>query len=388
MPSSNTTKMTKRALLIRNANSFDFGGAERFVVALAEELRDQGWDPLVVSHHKGIEQYARQQKIPFHRGFWWRFQDYSGLHILLFPLYVLWQAFLTLWYIYLLLKTGAEVIHPQSRDDFISATLAGHLLKRRVVWTDHADLKYIYQNVPVPIKNPIGKWVHRTSTYAHAITLVSHSEMSLIAESLQLKTLPSRYQVIYNGIRDTAVTAVNRTKSEQSQVIFCCTSRLVAAKGIGELITAFSEVTKVCNATLWIVGDGPDATGFRKQATGHQNIVFKGFQKDALPFVAACDVFVHPSYHEGFSLSIVEAAKLGKPMIACNVGGNPEIVHDGKNGILVTVRDVHDLAAAMLKLASSQQLRERYGMDARTTFLSRFEFDNIVKEKFIPIYEK
>ncbi len=383
-----TPQEPKRALLIRNANNYDFGGAERFVVSLAKELQEQGYDTLVASHHKGIKRYASEQAVPFKRSPWLQsWQDYSGLRILLFPAFVLWQWYLVVWYIALIKKQGITVVHPQSRDDFISATIAGRFCKTKVIWTDHADLKYVYQNVPVPIKNPVGKWVWRLSKKAEAVTLVSKSEENLIAQSAGVQELPQNYHVIYNGVLDTPTTPVKRTKDEQDAVIFCCTSRLVAAKGIGELITAFNEVAKNANAKLWIVGDGPDADTFKQQASGNPNIVFQGFQPDALSFLAASDVFVHPSYHEGFSLSIVEAAKLAKPMIACNVGGNPEIVHDHQNGLLIKPQDAQDLAVAMGALANNAQLRIHYGNAARETYLSQFEFDRIVKERFMPLYE-
>ncbi len=378
----------KRALLIRNANSFDFGGAERFVVSLAKELQEQGYDILVASHHEGIKRYASEQGVSFKQSPWLQsWQDYSGLRILLFPAFVLWQWYLVVWYIALIKKQGITVVHPQSRDDFISATIAGRFCKIKVIWTDHADLKYVYRNVPVPIKNPVGKWVWRLSQKVAAVTLVSKSEEDLIAQAAGVQTLPQNYHVIYNGVLDTPIIPVKRTKDEQDAVIFCCTSRLVTAKGIGELIAAFNEVTQNTSAKLWIVGDGPDADAFKQQAGNNPNIIFKGFQPDALPYLAASDVFVHPSHHEGFSLSIVEAAKLSKPMIACNVGGNPEIVHDKQNGLLIEPKDVQSLAAAMRVLCKDSQLRAQYGQNARTTFLSQFEFDRIVKERFIPIYE-
>lgn len=378
----------KRALLIRNANSFDFGGAERFVVSLAKELSADGWEATVVSHHPGIAAHAKAEGIPFIRGHWLKHQDWSGPWILLTPLYALWQLMLAVWYKQLIRQTNATVIHPQSRDDFIAATIAGKACGVRVVWTDHADLKYVYQNVPVKFKNPVGKWINKKSRDAEAITLVSHSEEQLIRNALGQETLAKNYTVIHNGVRDRAVQPVERTKDEQKSVIFGVTSRLVTAKGIGELITAFTSLPSSLDARLWIIGDGPEAEAFKQQAAGNTHISFKGFQEDALPFLAACDVFVHPSYHEGFSISIVEAALLGKPLIACNVGGNPEIVHDDQNGLLVPAKDSEALREAMEALASDTPLRVRLGKDARQTYLKQFKWDTIVKEKFIPLYEE
>lgn len=377
----------KRALLIRNANSFDFGGAERFVVALAKELNKNDWEATVVSRHRQIAIHAKEQGVPFIKGHWLKHQDFSGWRIALTPFYALWQLMLISWYKQLIRETKADVIHPQGRDDFIAATIAGKACGIKVVWTDHADLKHIYKNVPDPVKNPGGKWVNRESRKADAITMVSHSEENLVKESLHTEALPNNYHVIYNGVLDRKVKPVERTKDEQKAVIFGVTSRLVTAKGIGELIEAFQNLDTKKDVRLWIIGDGPEAAEFRKMAAGNNHIVFKGFQEDALPYLAACDVFVHPTHHEGFSLSIVEAAMLGKPMLATDVGGNPEIVHDKENGLLVPAKDALALKNAMQTLAEDSKLRTTYGKSARKTYLKQFKWDTIVKEKFIPLYE-
>ncbi len=378
----------KRALLIRNAASYDFGGAERFVVDLAHELHELGWETTVMSAHKQVAAYAQERNIPFIRGKWLQsWQDWSGWRIALFPLYLAWQYSLIRQYTKVCKQLRPNVIHPQSRDDFIAATIVGKKLGITVIWTDHADLKYIYQNVPVPLKNPVGKWVWKISHKADAITLVSQSEKQLISQAVS-QQLPAQYRVIYNGVVDTPVVPAPRDPADEHAIIFCATSRLVVAKGIGELIEAFNTVDQQVDARLWLIGDGPDAAQFKLQAKGNPHIVFWGFQTNVHPFVAASDVFTHPSYHEGFSISIIEAARLAKPMIACNVGGNPEIVHDNSNGILIPPKNAPALADAMLKLAKDTTLRTQYGDTARQTYTAQFEFDHIVKQGFVPLYEQ
>lgn len=382
------SKKPQRALLIRNAASYDFGGAERFVINLAHELQQLGWTTTVASHHKQIGEQSTIASVPFIKSPWLQsFQDLSGARLILFPLYVIWQFYLVVWYIRICKKLNVTVIHPQSRDDFIACTIAGNILGLRVVWTDHADLKYIYQNVSVPIKNPVGKWVWRKSKKADGITLVSHSEQQLISEAVGIEKLPDNYQVIYNGVSDTPVQPAPRRTADTDAVVFCATSRLVTAKGIGELIDAFTAIDKQINARLWLIGDGPEAETFKARANGNPHITFMGFQDNINPLLASADVFVHPSYHEGFSISIVEAARLQKPIIACAVGGNPEIVVSGTNGLLIPPQDTNALVAAMLELGKHKELRHRYGLAARQIFTTQFEFDHIVKERFLPLYE-
>jgi len=375
----------KRILLIRNAAAYDFGGAERFPVHLSLELSQAGFEPLVVSHSTKLLNYARFEHVQHKRGWWWSHQNWSGKRALLFPAYLLWQIMLTLWYLQLIARLHPSIVHPQSKDDFVAATIAGRLFGKRVIWTDHADLKYIFANHPAWYKNPVGKLVYLASKLAHSITLVSNSERQLIAEALGHE-LDSRYAVIYNGVRDTAVTPIERPQA--AKTIFCATSRLVTAKGIGELITAFQSLhAEQPKTLLWLVGDGPERAKFEAQAADDSSIIFVGHSDEPLRYVAACDIFVHPSYHEGFSISLIEAAMLGKPMIACSVGGNPEIVTNHTDGLLVPAQDPISLQAAMTELARDTVKQRAYGRVARQTFCKGFEFHDIVMKHFIPLYE-
>lgn len=374
-----------RALIIRNAYFHDFGGGERFPVHLAKELKKSDVDPIVVSRSPRLLEYAKNLNIRHMPGWWSSRQDWSGQNALLIPFYILWQMFLSVWYMQTILRTKANIVHPQSKDDFIAATLAGRLLGKKVVWTDHADLKYIYQNHSVWYKNPVGKLVYSMSKLAHHITLVSNSERKLIEAQLK-HPVPKNYQVIHNGVIDEQITPIERNKNE---VIFCATSRLVTAKGIGELIHAFRRLSEENpNTRLWLVGDGPESAKFKKQAANNPLISFVGHSDEPLSYVAACDIFVHPSYHEGFSLSLIEAAMLKKPIVACRVGGNPEIVKDRKTGILINERDEDSLYHAMKELSVNKDLRDKLAANARKLYVEDFQFNKLVKERYIPLYEK
>lgn len=377
--------MAKKVLIIRNAFLFDFGGGERFPVHLAKELEKSDINSVIVSRSPKLLEYARNQGIMTVRGWWWSKQDWSGRNILLLPLYIIWLIILTIWYLRLALKFQVDILHPQSKDDFIAATLAGSILRKRTVWTDHADLKYIYQNHGIWYKNPIGKLVYALSKLAGSVTLVSYSEQRLIETQLG-HPVPGNYRVIHNGVLDENILPVQRDKNT---IIFCATSRLVTAKGIGELINSFKSLSSTNeHLQLWLVGDGPERAKFEAQADRDTRVTFVGHTDAPLTYVAACDVFVHPSHHEGFSLSLVEAAMVGKPIIACNVGGNPEIVQDNKTGLLIKEQDEKSLSVAMERLATNINLRKKLGGNARDLFVKDFQFDKLVKERFLPLYEK
>lgn len=388
LPIGTYNEAVRKILMIRNAYSFDFGGGERVPIDLANELRSLGHAPVIVSRSPKLLEYARYKNLPTVKGWWWSFQDWSGKFLLFSPFYFVWQLLLMIWYVQLIIQKHIDVVHPQSRDDFIAATLAGILLRKRIIWTDHADLKYVYRNGSIWYKNPIGKVIYWLSKQVRAVILVSENEKRHIQDSLGHK-VPDNYKVIYNGVSSSKTIPIARTAADKGKVIFAATSRLVVAKGIGELIKAFQVVSmKHANTCLWLFGEGPDEKKFKDMAVDNNHIIFWGFPVDSLERLADCDVFVHPSYHEGFSLSLVEAAKLGLPIIACDVGGNPELVTDGKNGLLIPAKDVQALATAMEKLVSNPRLRRQYGQAARTSYKTKLVFEKIVKESFVPLYEK
>lgn len=374
--------LMRRVALIRNSYSFDVGGAEIFPVNLARLFSTDEYESFILSANKKTRAIASAAGLKTARSPWWPFQNFSGPGIFLFPAYLLWMGVLTVWYLLFFIEHHIDIVHPQSRDDFVAATFAAKLLHKKVVWTDHADLKYVYMNHKMWYKNPVGKLVYLASKLANDVTIISYSEKRLIEKSLG-KALPHNYTVIYIGVVDN----YRPTKRRGDKLVFASTSRLVKAKGLVELIEAFKLVENP-HAVLRLYGDGPDATYLKSLSAGVKNIEFLGHIDDVVQTLSSADILVHPSYHEGFGLSLVEAEMCGLPIIACNVGSIPEIVKDGVNGVLVKPRSVKDLTEAMSLLARNPELRTSMGQAGRQIFLGNFQLDKIVAEKFLPLYDR
>jgi glycosyltransferase involved in cell wall biosynthesis len=371
----------KRVAIIRNAYSFDYGGGEKFPVNLGVELKKHGFEPIIISRSPKLLSLAKSRGLTAIRGWWWSRQGWDGKYAITFPVYLIWQLFVTVWYLSIFIRHRIDVVHAQSRDDFVAATFAGRLLKKRVIWTDHADLKYVFKNANKWYINPVGALVKFVSKYTQEITLVSHSEKQLIGKELK-KPLTNKYVVIHNGVIDEFKEAAPKP---EDIVICSMTSRLVTAKGIGEAIEAFEEL-KDQKIKLIIYGDGPESEKFESLAKNNKQITFAGHANDVVKALSESDIFIHPSYHEGFSLSLIEAAMCQLPIIACNVGGNREIVKDGVNGILINAKSSHELAEAIKILARNKNLRLEMGKASREIYLKDFQSDRIVKEKFLPLY--
>lgn len=375
--------MNPKILLIRNSYSFDFGGAEIFPVNVAKLLNQDGYKTLLLSSNKKTLALAKKSGVNAQHSPWWSLQDQSGYKILLFPIYLLWSVFLIAWYSVFILRNNIDVVYPQGRDDFVSATIAGKILRKRVVWSDHADLKHIYKNHAVWYKNPIGKLVYLTSLLANHVTLESNSEKKLTEQSLG-KKLPEHYSVIHIGVVDSYAPA--KTKSS-THLTLVATSRMVSDKGIGELIEAVLLLDDP-KVILKLCGTGPEINHFKAQAKNAHNIEFLGHIDDVSTVLQQADIFIHPTYHEGFGLSLVEAEMFNLPIIASNVGSIPEIVSDGVSGLLIPPKNPQALARAIKTLVDDPQLRKSMGKAGRDIYLKNFQFDKIVREKFLPLYEK
>ncbi|MGH7217930.1 MAG: glycosyltransferase [Candidatus Microsaccharimonas sp.] len=382
-----TVGKKKTILLIRNVAKTDFGGAETYPVSLAKILKDNGFAPIVITRSQKLLQYTSDNNIASYKGWWWSRQNWSGRKTLLFPVYILWQVALTAWYASLILKTRADILHIQSKDDFIAGTFAARILGKKVVWTDHMDLRYVFENVTHPFRNPVGKFVLFAGKFADHIILISENEYRLVTGHLRRASLKKQLTIVKNGVIDHYST-VNK-KRKNKQFTFCLASRVVTNKGIGEAINAFLELEKMTTpdaVRLAIYGDGPEINRFKKAASASKNITFYGHQANAIEKVAESDVYILPSYQEGFSIALLEASMLGKAIIASNVDSNPEIIHDKISGILIPPRDVKSLSEAMYKMLTEPEQKLSMEKKIRDNFEKHFNLTVIVEKEIIPLY--
>lgn len=139
----------------------------------------------------------------------------------------------------------------------------------------------------------------------------------------------------------------------ETDFVFGFVGRLTGDKGINELIQAFSKINQNHTATkLLLVGGYENNLDPLKQETleiikNNSNIIQAGVQKDVRSFFNAMDVFVFPSYREGFGIVLMEAAAMNIPAISSNIIGCNEIIVDNQNGFLIPVKDEKSLLAKM-----------------------------------------
>ena len=206
----------------------------------------------------------------------------------------------------------------------------------------------------------------------------------------QLKVKEHKINVVYNGVDTQIFTAPRKeeleTKYAQRTVLYV--GRMVSKKGIHVLIKAMPEVLKVFPDTRFLFVGGGNISLYKKiialMGIPENNFSFLGhigyFERSKI--MREATVFVNPSFFENCSLSILEAMSCGSAVVACNVGGNPELIKCGKNGLLVPAFDVKGLSEAIISLLDNEILNKNLGKEARRTVEERFSSTKFASETY------
>jgi glycosyltransferase involved in cell wall biosynthesis len=134
-----------------------------------------------------------------------------------------------------------------------------------------------------------------------------------------------------------------------------------------------------------LVGGGEDEALLKALAAGLSNVTFTGFVDNVGDYLAAFDVFILPSNREGIGSILLDAMERGLPVVATRVGGVPDIVHHGENGLLIDSQSPAQLRDAILHLKSDRELRRTFGERGRE-FAKDFSSDAMCS-KYLALYE-
>lgn len=158
-------------------------------------------------------------------------------------------------------------------------------------------------------------------------------------------------------------------KLADEDIIFAFAGRLTADKGVNELLEAFLNIEKKYpHVKLLMMGGMDNHESLRQEllekAKKSTNIIFTGNVPNVEEYYAASNVFVAPSYREGFGLVVVEAEAMGLPAIVSNVPGQVDAIKENETGLICKVKDSKSLENAMSKLIEDVELRIDLGNKA------------------------
>ena len=175
--------------------------------------------------------------------------------------------------------------------------------------------------------------------------------------------------------------------------VFGSVGRLSAEKGHRFMIAAFHQLCAQAPTGsplhLIVVGDGREQKPMEQQASQlgiRERVYFAGFQGNCTEWMQMFDCLVQPSLTEGTPNAVLEALFLKVPVIASAVGGVPDLIVDGRNGLLVPPVDVDQLAIAMKKMWSSPELKNEFAV-AAAEFTREYTSDH-QRKKLIEVYDE
>jgi len=238
------------------------------------------------------------------------------------------------------------------------------------------------------------RWV--LSRYLDAINACCQFSATALASNDGFTTLP--IEVIENGIEwERYQTHSNKTTLRASlgldanRKYVACVARFHPIKDHTSLLQGYSQVAKQrTDADLLLIGDGPRREELQTlvQQLGIQNRVqFLGVRSDVADLLQAVDVFALTSLCEAASLTLLEAMAAGLPVVVTDVGGNPEIVRQENEGLLVPRQDATAIGNALIRILSDATLANRMGQAGKQRVKETYSLERTI-ERYHQLYQR
>ena len=358
-------------------------GAERHLLFLLDGLRERGIDArliILVERDRPMDNMVAAAEM-------------SGIPLTRLPIYrdydlpLLWRLRRTL------REISPTIVHTH----LIHAELFGYFAAKAagvpaIVSSRHLDDVFRYQARWRRINRRMWRLIDAGIAISAAMKTFAIDIEGAPAEKIEIV----HYGMQYRWLSDEDIAAARQRLRDELKLpadaqIMGMACRLVEQKGIPYALEALRRIrSDVPRAHLLIAGDGEKAAELRRLASKlgvADRVCWLGWRADAADLMAAFDVFLLPSLHEGFGLVLLEAMSRRVPIIASEVGAIPEIVVDGETGILVEPRDAAGLARAMTVLLKDRALRKYMGLLGAARLEDRFSVERMI-DGTVAVYEK
>ncbi|MFL5381132.1 MAG: glycosyltransferase family 4 protein [Longimicrobiaceae bacterium] len=241
--------------------------------------------------------------------------------------------------------------------------------------------------IPVVVRHandrPFGRSPHYRLLYgaiaAHHVANSHATRDTLLRSSRWLK--PGDVTVIHNGIALAPFAAAEPAELPvpAGALVIGFVGRFDERKGLLDLARAWPAIAAALpDAHLVLVGKGPAEAAARALLDGAPRVHWLGFRRDVAALLKAMDVLAVPSHWEGFGLVAAEALAAGVPVVAADASSLPEIVRDGREGLLVPPADVEALAAALVRLGRDPAERRRMGAAGPPRVAAEFALEGMI----------
>lgn len=361
--------MTQKIKVMQIIHDLNIGGLQRVASDIALNIDRTRFDVSVCALREGG---------PFEKEL-----SESGIKVLKLPLARDGVDYLSFWKLFKILKIEKpHVVHTHNTQPLLDGVTAAILARVPVkIHTDHA------REFPDQKRYMYAEWL--LSHFTDRMIAVSKSTKADLVKYEKIK--PDKIEVIHNGIDgakyrkkiDIRKKKVELCLDNSFSPILGFVGRLSSEKGLTCLIKAMKLIVKEFPDTLLlIIGEGQLLTTLQNEVTEcnlERNVSFLGSRLDIGEIMQLLDIFILPSEREGLSLVLIEATAASMPLIATDVGGNNQIVKDGKNGLLVKPNDFLSLFNAVKQLIINKDLRREYARYSYDLFINNFTLEMMVK---------
>lgn len=368
--------MKKILYVITKAN---FGGAQRYVLELAEGAKNAGFEVAVAYGEKGVlvEKLAAA-KIPSH--------PLSGLKRDINPGNEM-LSFFSL--ISLFNRVRPDIVHLNSSKvgglGALAARIAG---VPRIIFTVHGFAFNEDRPFLVKLFFLFSQWL--TVLLCHTTIVVAEHDKKQTHHWL---FIANKVVLIRNGIgaitflakdeaRDALTKRANGLEKYRESLWIGANSELTHNKGLDYLLESFVKVRAYReDAVLVLISSGEDREKLQNMAHGKgisASVFFLGYVENAREYLKAFDIFTMPSRKEGLPYAILEAGAAGLPIVASHVGGIPEIIDDTKSGYLTAPGDTVLLTARLKELCGSVDLRTKLGSELKGKIEKDFSLEKML----------
>ncbi len=285
---------------------------------------------------------------------------------------------------------GARFFHTHGVRANFAGRVAGLLTGIPAVTTVHSMIAMDYTRTPTRVAATMLD--NATLRLARRIIAVSGA---IARDVIRRGARPEVVRVVYNGIPPAEPASRTALRAElgldDETVVLFAAARLHPVKGFRYLLDAAAQLEgRLPPWQLLIAGDGPMRDELQRRVRelnlGHR-VRLMGHVPNARRLLPAFDVYVSSSLMEGLPLSITEAMAAQVPVVATEVGGVPELLEDGRSGLLVPPADHGALAAAIERMVTEEGLAEALARKAYERYLADFTTERFA-ERTMAVYSE
>jgi len=347
------------------------GGTEQQVALLAGGLHERGVDiaVLVMFHGGPREDILRNAGVPV---VYLGFRRFSRLHNV--PRNVAALAGL----VRRLRRDQPDVLHAFLLHSYLTAAAAGWIARGPVVVAGRRSMGFFKQGRTVLLA------AERLAT--RATSLVIANAQAVADDTRMNERVPAeKIAVVYNGLPESAFAVPDPVTIETQNPVLLCVANLKPRKGHRHLLDAVALLqARGRPCTVLLAGEGEERQALERQAARlGVDVRFLGATLGTGGLLARADVVVLPSLSEGMSNAVMEAMAAGRPIVATDVGGTPELLSG--RGLLVPPRDPLALAAAIERLLTDPGHAAALSERARAWSIEHLRLDDMV-DRHVRLY--